>query len=40
MQFRSNVVVAGGLCVALAVVLDLLVLAIQKMITPWLRVAR
>ena len=26
-QFRSNVVVAGGLCVLLAVVLDLLVLA-------------
>ena len=29
-QFRSNVVVAGGLCVLLAVVLDLLVLAVQK----------
>jgi osmoprotectant transport system permease protein len=38
-QFRSNVVVAGGLCVALAVVLDLLVLAIQKLITPWARAA-
>jgi osmoprotectant transport system permease protein len=37
-QFRSNVVVAGGLCVALAVVLDLLVLGIQKAMTPWLRV--
>jgi osmoprotectant transport system permease protein len=38
-QFRSNVVVAGGLCVALAVVLDLLVLAIQKALTPWMRAA-
>jgi osmoprotectant transport system permease protein len=36
-QFRSNVVVAGGLCVALAVVLDLLVLALQKALTPWSR---
>jgi osmoprotectant transport system permease protein len=38
-QFRSNVVVAGGLCVLLAVVLDLLVLLIQKLMTPWTRVA-
>ncbi len=39
-NFRSNVVVAGGLAVALAIVLDLLVLALQRAITPWLRVAR
>ncbi|HEX6026285.1 MAG TPA: ABC transporter permease [Solirubrobacter sp.] len=39
LQFRSNVVVAGGLCVLLAVVLDLLVLAIQKILTPWTRAA-
>jgi osmoprotectant transport system permease protein len=39
MQFRSNVVVAGGLCVLLAVVLDLLVLAVQKVLTPWTRAA-
>jgi osmoprotectant transport system permease protein len=38
-QFRSNVVVAGGLCVLLAVVLDLLVLAVQKALTPWTRAA-
>ena len=38
-QFRSNVVVAGGLCVLLAVVLDLLVLALQKALTPWTRAA-
>ena len=35
MQFRSNVVVAGGLCVLLAVMLDLLVLGVQKLMTPW-----
>jgi osmoprotectant transport system permease protein len=35
--FRSNVLVAGGLCVLLAVVLDLAVLALQKALTPWTR---
>jgi osmoprotectant transport system permease protein len=39
LQFRSNVVVAAGLCVLLAVVLDLLVLVVQKLLTPWTRVA-
>ena len=33
----SNVVVGGGLCVLLAVVLDLLVLGVQKALTPWTR---
>jgi osmoprotectant transport system permease protein len=37
--FRSNVLVAGGLCVLLAVVLDLAVLAAQKALTPWTRAA-
>jgi osmoprotectant transport system permease protein len=36
-QFRSNVVVAGGLCVLLAIVLDLVVLGLQKALTPWTR---
>jgi osmoprotectant transport system permease protein len=36
-QFRSNVVVAGGLCVLLAVALDLLVLGLQRALTPWVR---
>jgi osmoprotectant transport system permease protein len=35
--FRSNVVVAGGLAVLLAVVLDLAVLGAQRAITPWSR---
>jgi osmoprotectant transport system permease protein len=37
MQFRSNVIVAGGLCVLLAIALDLCVLAVQKTLTPWTR---
>jgi cytochrome c oxidase subunit 3 len=38
-NFRSNVLVAGGLCVVLAVVLDLLVLLAQRALTPWTRAA-
>ncbi len=36
--FRSNVVVAGGLVTLLAASLDLLVLGIQRALTPWRRV--
>jgi osmoprotectant transport system permease protein len=39
-NFRSNVVVAGGLCVLLAIVLDLLVLGAERALTPWSRAAR
>ena len=39
-NFRSNVLVAGGLAIGLAVVLDLLILGLQKLITPWTRVAQ
>jgi osmoprotectant transport system permease protein len=38
-NFRSNVLVAGGLAILLAVVLDLLILALQKALTPWTRTA-
>lgn len=37
LNFKSNVVVAGGLCVLLAVVLDVLILIVQKLVTPWTR---
>jgi osmoprotectant transport system permease protein len=37
LNFRTNVAVAGGLCVLLAVALDLLVLALQRALTPWSR---
>ncbi len=36
-RFRSNVVVAGGLSVLLAAVLDLMILAVQRSLTPWRR---
>jgi osmoprotectant transport system permease protein len=36
-NFRSNVLVAGGLAVLLAVVLDLAILGVQRVITPWMR---
>ena len=36
-NFKSNVVVAGGLAVALAAVLDGLILLAQRAITPWTR---
>lgn len=37
LNFKSNVVVAGGLCVLLAVALDLLILGAQRVLTPWRR---
>jgi osmoprotectant transport system permease protein len=37
LNFKSNVIVAGGLCVLLAVVLDALILGAQRALTPWLR---
>ncbi len=37
LTFKSNVVVAGGLAVMLAVVLDGLILLVQRAITPWTR---
>jgi osmoprotectant transport system permease protein len=37
--FKSNVVTAGGLCVALAAALDALVLGAQRVATPWMRAA-
>ena len=36
-RFKSNVAVAGGLAVLLAALLDLLLLALQRVITPWQR---
>jgi osmoprotectant transport system permease protein len=35
--FKSNVVTAGGLAVLLAAVLDIVVLAVQRALTPWRR---
>ena len=38
--FKSNVVVAGGLCIIMAFVLDGLLLIAQRLSTPWVRAAR
>jgi osmoprotectant transport system permease protein len=36
-SFKSNVVVAGGLAVLLAAVLDVIILTFQRLVTPWRR---
>ena len=36
-SFKSNVVVAGGLAVLLAAVLDIVILTFQRVVTPWKR---
>jgi osmoprotectant transport system permease protein len=36
-NFKSNVVTAGGLCVLLAVALDIGLLLVQRAVTPWSR---
>jgi osmoprotectant transport system permease protein len=36
-SFKSNVVVAGGLAVFLAAVLDIIILTFQRLVTPWRR---
>lgn len=35
--FKSNIVVAGGLCVVLAFALDVVLLGAQRVLTPWQR---
>lgn len=39
LAFKSDVVVAGALCVALAAALDAMILLAQRAMTPWSRVA-
>jgi osmoprotectant transport system permease protein len=34
-QFQTNVLLAGGLCVVMAVLLDAAVLGAQRVLTPW-----
>jgi osmoprotectant transport system permease protein len=40
LSFKSNVIVAGGLCIVMAFVLDGLLLIAQRLVTPWTRAAR
>jgi len=39
-QFQAEVLTATALVVALAVVADLLLLGLQRLVTPWTRAAR
>ena len=39
-QFKAQIFAASVLCVALAVVLDLLLVGVQRLLTPWTRHAR
>jgi osmoprotectant transport system permease protein len=39
-NFKSNIVVAGGLCVALAFVFDALLLTAERIVSPWKRAVR
>ena len=34
-DFKTNVIIAGGLCVAMAVIFDILLLILQRLLTPW-----
>jgi osmoprotectant transport system permease protein len=38
LDFKTNVIVAGGLCILMAVAFDLMIVAGQRAVTPWLRV--
>jgi osmoprotectant transport system permease protein len=36
--FKTNIIMVGGLAIAMALALDLLLLVIQRFITPWRKV--
>jgi osmoprotectant transport system permease protein len=38
LDFKTNVIITGGLCVLMSMVFDLLLVAAQRRATPWLRV--
>jgi len=39
-EFKTNIIVAGGLCMLMAILFDVALLLVQRALTPWLRVAR
>ncbi|HEY5977257.1 MAG TPA: ABC transporter permease [Solirubrobacterales bacterium] len=39
-DFKTNVILAGGIMIAIALTFDMLLLAAQRAMTPWLRAAR
>ena len=36
-QFKTNIIIVGVLAVAMALTLDLIVLVVQRFLTPWMR---
>jgi osmoprotectant transport system permease protein len=40
LTFKTNVIIAGGLCILIAMAFDLALVAAQRALTPWLRVAQ
>ena len=38
LDFKTNVIITGGLCILMAIAFDLLLVAAQRVATPWLRV--
>jgi osmoprotectant transport system permease protein len=38
LEFKTNVIFTGGLCIAIAMAFDLMLVAAQRSVTPWLRV--
>ena len=39
-SFKTNLIIAGGIVIAMALVFDAILFAIQRLATPWERVAR
>jgi osmoprotectant transport system permease protein len=39
-DFKTNIIVAGGLCMLMAILFDVALLLAQRALTPWLKVAR
>jgi osmoprotectant transport system permease protein len=37
--FKTNVIIAGGIAIVMAILFDALLLAFQRLRTPWLRAA-
>ena len=36
-DFKTNIIIAGGIAILMAILFDVLLLAFQKLRTPWLR---
>ena len=39
-DFKTNIIIAGGIAILMALAFDAILFAIQRLVTPWERVAR